>query len=230
MAIQSAFMLTVLALVLAAPTSAEVRRCDASLGWETTGGNVKGSITAFTGVGECGSKSVANRCRERAREAIERCVRTQYERRWENHPINSDGSSSPDFDRNPPEACTRGANIEGYSLKKDCWTKHIDDANPVRICHNESGQEMKVPKHIDRAGILNVSTAGDIKSALETSVCCFTDHGLQKFPNERDVHVRLIARSSSGNDPQKKCNMQLELEDDYKIDCVRIRENVCRKK
>lgn len=229
MTIQSALVLAALALVLATPASAEVRRCDASLGWETTGGNLKGTITGFTGVGECGSSAVANRCRERAREAIERCVRTQYERRWEHHPFNSDGSPSPDFDRNPPEACVRGTNIEGYSLKKDCWTKHPEGANKVRVCHNETGQEKFSSEDIEPHGIVNVSTAGDIKRALETSVCCFKDHGLQTFPNEEAVHVRLIAQSSSGNDPQRKCNMRLELEDDYEINCKRIRENLCRK-
>jgi hypothetical protein len=76
---------------------------------------------------------------------------------------------------------------------------------------------------------VTVSTAGDIKRALETSVCCFRDHGLQQFPNVEDVHVRLIARASSGNDPQNVCNMRLELEDDYKINCKQIRESVCRK-
>jgi hypothetical protein len=86
-----------------------------------------------------------------------------------------------------------------------------------------------VPTFIDPAGVVNVSTAGDIKRALETSVCCFKDHGQQTFPNEEDVHVRLIAQSSSGNDPQNKCNMRLELEDDYKINCKSIRESVCRK-
>jgi hypothetical protein len=229
MTIRSTFALGAVALVFSTSASAEVRRCDASLGWETTGGNVKGSITAFTGAGECGSSAVANRCRERAREAIERCVRTQYERRWDHHPINSDGSQSPDFDRNPPEACVRGANIEGYSLKMDCWTEHKDGVNPVRVCHNASGQESTVPEQF-RAGVVNVSTAGDIKSALETSVCCFKDFGLQKFPDEKRVHVRLIAQSSSGNDPQKVCNMRLELEDDYEINCQRIRESVCKKK
>ena len=226
MSIRSTFALAALALVVATPASAEVRRCNASLGWETTGGSLKGSIIGFTGVGECGNSSVANRCRVRAREAIERCVRTQYERRWQHHPINSDGSPSPDFDRNPPEACLRAANIEGYSLKKDCWTRGKNGTNPVRVCHNETGEEA-APDY--QADVVNVSTAGDIKRALETSVCCFKDHGLQKFPNEEEVHVRLIVQSSSGNDPQKKCNMRLELEDDYEINCKRIRESVCRK-
>jgi hypothetical protein len=226
--IRPTFALAALALVAAAQASAEQRRCNASLGWETTGGSLKGSIIGFTGVGECGSSSVANRCRVRAREAIERCVRTQYERRWQHHPINSDGSQSPGYDRNPPEACLRGANIEGYSLKLDCWTRRTDGANPVRVCHNEDGRQ-RVPSFIDPDGVVTVSAAGDIKSALETSVCCFKDHGLQKFPNEEKVHVRLIARASSGNDPQKQCNMRLELEDDYEIDCKRVRETVCRK-
>lgn len=228
MTIRSTFVLGALALVVATPASAEVRHCDASLGWETTGGSLKGSIIGFTGAGECGNSSVANRCRGRAREAIERCVRTQYERRWEHHSINSDGSPSPNFDRSAPEACLRAANIEGYSLKKDCWTRRKDGTNSVRVCHNESGEET-VPTFIDPDDVENVSTAGDIKRALETSVCCFKDYGLQKFPDEEDVHVRLIARSSSGNDPQKVCNMRLELEDDYKINCKSIRESVCRK-
>jgi len=228
MTIRSTFALGALALAVATPASAEVRRCDASLGWETTGGSLKGSIIGFTGAGECGNASVANRCRERAREAIERCVRTQYERRWEHHPINSSGAPSPNFDRSAPEACLGAANIEGYSLKKDCWTRRKDGTNSVRVCHNETGEET-VPTFIDPADVVNVSTAGDIKRALETSVCCFKDHGLQKFPNEEDVHVRLIAQSSSTNDPQNVCNMRLELEDDYKINCKSIRQSVCRK-
>lgn len=229
MTIRSTFALGALVLVAATPASAEVRRCNASLGWETTGGNLMGGIIEFTGVGECGNASVANRCRERAREAIESCVRTQYARRWEHHPINSTGAPDPNYDRSAPEACTRGANIENYSLKKDCFTKHAEVENSPRVCHNVSGDE-KVDDHIDPTGVVNVSTAGDIKRALETSVCCFKDHGLQTFPNVKDVHVRLIARASSGNDPQNACNMRLELEDDYKIDCESIRQNVCRKK
>ena len=228
MSFRSTFALAALALVVATPASAEVRRCNASLGWETTGGSLKGSIVGFTGAGECGNSTVANRCRTRAREAIKRCVRTQYERRWEHHPFNSDGSPSPGFDRRPPEACLRAANIEGYSVKKDSWTRRKDGTNSVRVCHNVSGQET-VPSFIDPGGVVTVSTAGDIKRALESSVCCFKDHGLQRFPDEEDVHVRLIAQSSSGNDPQKKCNMRLQLEDDYKIDCKRIRERLCRK-
>jgi hypothetical protein len=228
MIVRSTFALGALALVVAMPASAEQRRCDASLGWETTGGSLKGGIIEFTGVGECGNDSVANRCRERAREAIESCVRTQYQRRWEHHPMNSTGAPNPNYDRSPPEACVRGANIENYSLKKDCWTRRKDGTNSVRVCHNESGNET-VPSFIDPAGVVTVSTAGDIKRALETSVCCFRDHGLQQFPNVEDVHVRLIARASSGNDPQNVCNMRLELEDDYKINCKQIRESVCRK-
>lgn len=228
MSIRLTLAFAALALVVATSASAEARRCNASLGWETTGGSLKGSIIGFTGVGECGNSSVANRCRVRAREAIERCVRTQYERRWEHHPINSAGSPSPNFDRNPPEACVRAANIEGYSLKKDCWTSRKDGTNSVLVCHNDTGQE-PVPTFIDPDDVVNVSTAGDVKRALETSVCCFRDHGLQKFPNEQDVHVRLIAQSSSGNDPQNKCDMRLVLEDDYKINCKSIRESVCRK-
>jgi hypothetical protein len=229
MTIRSTFALGALALVVATPASAETRRCDASLGWETTGGSLKGGIIEFTGVGECGNASVANRCRERAREAIENCVRTQYQRRWEHHPINSTGAANPNYDRSPPEACTRGANIENYSLKKDCWTKHKDGVNSVRVCHNLSGNETTLPDFILQEDVLTVSTAGDIKRALETSVCCFRDHGLQQFPDAKAVHVRLIARASSGNDPQKVCNMRLELEDDYVINCESIRQNVCRK-
>lgn len=216
------------AMVIATPASAVVRHCDASLGWETTGGSLKGSIISFTGAGECGSRRVANRCRDRAREAIDRCVRTQWERRWEHHHINSDGSPSPNFDRSPPEACLRAANIEGYSLKKDCWTRRKDGTNSVRVCHNQTGEET-VPTYIDSDDVVTVSTAGDIKRALETSVCCFKDHGLQTFPNEERVHVRLIAQASSGNDPQRRCSMRRVLWDDYKINCKRIRESVCRK-
>ena len=86
-----------------------------------------------------------------------------------------------------------------------------------------------MPSYIDPNGVVTVSTAGDIKRALETSVCCFKDHGLQQFPNVAAVHVRLIARASSGNDPQNVCNMRLELENDYEINCTSIRQNVCRK-
>lgn len=229
MTIRSTLALGALALVVATPASAETRRCDASLGWETTGGSLKGGIIEFTGVGECGNASVANRCRERAREAIESCVRTQYQRRWEHHPINSTGAANPNYDRSPPEACTRGANIENYSLKKDCWTEHKDGVNSVRVCHNLSGTETR-PSWVEEKDVVTVSTAGDIKRALETSVCCFRDHGLQQFPDVKDVHVRLIAQASSGNDPQNVCNMRLELEDDYKINCKDIRERVCLQK
>jgi hypothetical protein len=37
MTIRSTFALCALAFVVATPASAEVRHCDASLGWETTG-------------------------------------------------------------------------------------------------------------------------------------------------------------------------------------------------
>lgn len=220
-----------LTMFMPAPASAAVRRCNASLGWETTGGNVKGGIIGFTGVGKCGN-SVPNRCRTRASAAIERCVRTQYERRWEHNPINSNGSPSPGFDRSPPEACLRAANIENYSLKKDCWTRRINDENSVLTCHNISGSESSVPDYIDPNGVVNVSTAGDVKSALETSVCCFNRQRVPwgvDFPDPEDVHVRLIAQSSSGNDPQRKCNQRIVLSDNYKINCKRVRENICKR-
>jgi hypothetical protein len=212
-------------LLVAGPASAETRRCNASLGWETTGGSLRGAIDSFKGVGECGSPAVANRCRTRAREAVERCVQTQWERRWEHHPINSDGTPSPGFDRSPPEACLLAANIEGYSLKKDCWTERKDGANARNICHNAQAHS----SNIREEDIITVSTGGDIKSALETEVCCFFENGTHEFSNNEEVHVRLIAQASSGNDPQKKCNMRRVLSDDYKINCTRVRQSVCRR-
>ena len=175
MTIRSTFALGALALVVATPASAETRRCDASLGSvRPTGGSLKGGIIEFTGVGECGNDLVANRCRERAREAIESCVRTQYQRRWEHHPINSTVRRIriTTAARRKPARVAR--DIENYSLKKDCWTKHKEGVNSVRVCHNLSGDET-VPSFIDKADVVTVSTAGDVKRALETGVSRFRD-------------------------------------------------------
>lgn len=209
-------ILAALAFFVAAPASAATRHCDATYLWETTGGSL-GPVPfgEFRARGGCGN-NVPNRCRIRARQAAESCIKTQWERRWEHHPIHSDGTQDVGFDRNSPEACTQGNNVLDYDLTTVCATERKDGLNANRVCHSEAH-----PSNI--AERKTVATKGDIKSALETEVCCKFRDGLHEFKNERDVHVRLLARIS-GN---KNCPKNLALSSDYKINCKRVRETIC---
>ena len=95
---------------------ATTRHCDANYVWETTGGSIRGSFGAFKGKGECG-QSVPNRCRIRARNAIERCAKVHWEKRW---------------DRKVPEACiqnnwARKRRVLGWSAGQHFIDVNQDD-------------------------------------------------------------------------------------------------------
>lgn len=78
-------MLTAAALLLiAAPASGDItRHCDAKIHWQTTGGSLSGSFAKkmashlpdrpFSAPGTCGS-NYGNRCRQRARDTMTRCL------------------------------------------------------------------------------------------------------------------------------------------------------------
>lgn len=214
-----AFLFALFAIAITSQASAAERRCNAAIVWETTGGSVKGTLDTFTGVGKCG-RTVPNRCRKRARAAIERCAKTHYDRRWTHYPTDNRGSPTPSYDRNPPEACTRGAGIEGYTMRKRC-EKHPTDGR--RICNNSAaGQNVRQGR-----AFVEVSKPGNIKHALEASVCCFKDHGLKRYQNPNKVHVRLKALASSSNNNNRHCKLNTLLEDNYVINCTNVRANLC---
>lgn len=206
-----------LTVFMTAPASAVERRCDATYEWQTTGGTI-GPIRfgEFTARGECGT-TVPNRCRIRAREAAQRCIGTQWERRWQHHRFNPDGTLNVAFDPNPPEACLEAANIENYDLTTIC-TKPLH--NRQDICFEVLDTSLN-PQNIP------LNSRGDIKTALEAEVCCKYEQGQRQFPDNENVRVRLSARtsSSSGNE---NCRGNQNLSSDYKIDCNRVRESVCR--
>ena len=216
------FFLAALGLVAASASDAAERNCDGAIVWETTGGSVSGTLDQFTGTGRCGD-TVPNRCRTRARAAIESCARTHWERRWTHYPTDNQGAPTPDYDRDPPEACTSGAGITGYTMRKRC-EKHPTDES--RVCNNEGlGQHVRAGRQF-----VEVSKAGNIKDALEASVCCFRRHGLEgpgDYPNPSKVHVRLKVLASNSAQSQH-CRLNVELEDDYEINCSRVRETLCR--
>lgn len=218
------FILMALVIFIESDASAAERRCDGAIVWETTGGTVKGTLDQFTGVGKCGD-SVPNRCRKRARAAIEQCAKTQYSRRWEHYPTDNRGVPTPDYDRAVPEACLGAAGIEGYTMQKFC-EKHPTDNN--RVCNNEADGRRKNTSH----DFVEVSKPGNIKHALEASVCCLKGHGIHPVSGGRDysnpskVHVRLKVLASN-RDSNKHCKLNVELEDDYIIDCTSVRANLC---
>ncbi|MDJ0592296.1 MAG: hypothetical protein QNJ72_20270 [Pleurocapsa sp. MO_226.B13] len=202
-----------LTVFMTASASAAVRRCDATYEWQTTGGTIgPKSFGKFTAKGECGS-TAPNNCRDRAREAAQRCIGTQWERRWQHYEFNPDG-----FDSNAPEACLEAANIEDYDLTTKC-DKRKDNFDPKAICHKNVNKSNAIP--------VTVARKGDIKAALEARVCCIFEEGKYQFPNNEDVHVRLSAHtwSNSGN---KRCRSNQDLSSDYKIDCTRVRKSVCQ--
>jgi len=200
-----------------------VRRCDADFLWQTTGGSI-GPIPfgEFTARGNCGSKTVANRCRKRARAAAVQCMRTQWEKRWKHHPRKPNGEINTAYDAGPPEACLNAAKVEGYDLSIDCPTMRITGQHPNRdvICDLDAH-----PNNI--AESVKLASSGDIKSRLEAEVCCLYKLGAHQFSNNEEVHIRLIARtkSSSGN---KNCKNNEVLSSNYKINCTEVREQYCR--
>jgi len=218
-------ILMALIVSVVSEASAAERRCDGAIVWETTGGTVGGTLDQFTGVGKCGD-SVPNRCRKRARAAIEKCAKTQYRRRWEHYPTDNKGNPTPDFERDPPEACLSASGIEGYSMRKFC-EKH--PVNNRRVCNNEGDGGRKNTNH----AFVKVSDHGNIKHALEASVCFLKGHGLTPVSGGGDykppskVHVRLKALASN-RDSNRHCKLNFELEDDYVIDCTSVRRHLCR--
>ena len=198
-----------LTVFMIAPASAAVRRCDARYEWQTTGGSI-GPIRfgEFTAKGECGS-TAPNKCRDRARKAAKSCIKQQWDNRWNYYQQN------PDI---IPQRCSEANNIENYDLTTVCVKRQ--GGNPQGICFNVIDSSVAAPPLI-------LARRGDIKSALETRVCCKFEQGRYEFPNNQDVHVRLSARtlSSSGNN---RCSHNEVLSSDYKIDCTRVRRNVCQ--
>lgn len=220
MLIRTIVLLSSLGMLLSASLLAgEVRRCDAKYEWQTTGGAI-GPIPfgEFTAKGNCGSKSVANRCRKRAKAAAFQCINTQWEKRWRHHPRKPDGTANSAYDPQPPEACLEAADIEDYDLTTRC-KKRRDNHDSNAICHGHTGAAP-----VDRP---IVAAQGDIKSALETRVCCLYREGKYQFQNEEAVHVRLSARTSSGSG-NKHCRSNEVLSSDYAINCKKVREQYCR--
>jgi hypothetical protein len=97
----NALMAVALAGATCAPALANITRsCDAYYFWQTTGGTYSGTFATFTGKGGCG-RTVANRCRERARDAAMACMATHWDIRWE---------------RRRPEACLNAQGVYGYNI------------------------------------------------------------------------------------------------------------------
>lgn len=199
-----------------------VRRCDAQYMWQTTGGSI-GPIPfgGFSAKGNCGSGAVADRCRKRARAAAVQCMKTQWEKRWRHHPRKPNGKPNGAFDAGPPEACLGAAKVENYSLSASCVTERKTGQHPNRdvICDRDAHSN-NIKKRI------RLATAGDIKSRLEAEVCCLYKQGAYQYPDNKNVHVRLIARtkSSSGN---PMCSSSDVLSSDYKINCSKVRRRYC---
>ncbi|WP_135501105.1 hypothetical protein [Roseovarius aestuariivivens] len=201
------------------PAFAESRHCDAGYLWETTGGTFGGWLDGFSARGSCPAIN-PNKCRTQAKSRAVRCMRTQWENRWSHHPFNRDGTQDDGYTRDAPEACLAAAEIKGYDLTRTCVQERKDGHDPAAICHDGVH-----PTNVKKQKV--VATRGDVKSALETQVCCFFREGKYQFQNNASVHVRLVAITNSGNDPQKKCSSRRTLTDDYVIDCNRVRAQVC---
>lgn len=210
-----------LTMASTAPVHAIERSCNAEYQWQSTGGSI-GPVpfASFTATGSCGNTSVANRCRKRARAAAVQCMKTQWDRRWPHHPITSTGAPDPNYDRQPPEACSSGAKISGYSLAIRCPTKRKtgQHPNPAVICDFDAHSS-------NIAESVLLAARGDIKSRLEAEVCLIYKNGAHQFSNNSKVHVKLIARTRNGSN-NRHCRHTSVLSTDYKIDCNRVRERV----
>jgi hypothetical protein len=191
-----------LLVLFTSQVGAATRHCDANYVWETTGGSIQGSFGAFKGKGECG-KNVPNRCRIRARNAIERCAQVHWEKRW---------------DREIPEACIQNnsdSTVVGYNLalkcsyypgreNEGCWVDPLDNSLPT------------LPR--------TISSSGDIKQRLEGEVCCVYKNGNHQYKDNSNVEVRLSFRSRGDN----HCGGGGQLSSSsYKIDCKQFREQYC---
>lgn len=174
------------------------RSCDAIYRWETTGGSVKGSFGKFSASGSCGS-TVPNRCRKRAREAAVRCMGTQWETRWQ---------------RKVPELCLNASHVNNYDLRLKCIV--VSGEHKCRFFLSDNN----IPHTIE-----TIVGRGDIKARLEAEVCCRLDNGNHAFPNVHNVHVRLRGQTSGQN---SNCSSSTTYTNDYKIDCAKVRDTICR--
>ena len=220
---QATLSICLLSMLSSASLYATTRSCNAEYQWQTTGGSI-GPIpfASFTASGSCGNKAVANRCRKRARAAAVQCMKTQWDRRWTHHPITSTGAPDPGYDREPPEACSSGAKVKGYSLAKTCPTerKTGQHPDPNVVCDYDA--------HTNNiAESVTISAKGDIKSRLEAEVCCIYKNGAHQYSNNSKVHVRLIALTRN-NDNNPNCRHKSVLSSDYKINCSKVREQLCQ--
>ena len=198
--------LAVMLMALGSGTAeAATRHCKGVYAWETTGGSLKGSFAQFEGRGTCGN-AVPNRCRERARNAIAKCARVHWEKRW---------------DREVPEACIyTGTNstVKGYGLTLRCerLASGQKSACYVQGISQPSGSNVQTVMEV-------IAKKGDIKTRLEAEVCCAYKGGNHRFQNNRNVHVRLSYRSSGDN----RCNRTETLSSDYEINCKSFRQKYC---
>ncbi len=182
------------------------RHCDAVYVWETTGGSRSGSFAAFKGKGKCGD-SVPNRCRIRARNAVNQCIQVHWNKRWE---------------RTLPEACIQTSSdstVVGYDLTLKC--ERLASSRKEECFVNGIVQNQSPPL---ATKVETIASRGDIKARLEGEVCCAFNNGNHKFSNLRDVHVSLKYRTRGNN----HCPGSGVLSHDYKIDCHNVRKKFCR--
>jgi hypothetical protein len=192
------------AIGIAPNAQALERHCDAVYTWETTGGSAKGTFGNFNGQGECGNVTVANRCRIRARSAIETCVATHWAKRG---------------DAEVPESCIENSSdrtVIGYDMSLRCTWKVGD---PPSACWVVRTLQPNVA-YKNRL----IASKGDIKAKLEGEVCCAYQNGNHTFSNNSSVLVRLSYRTSGDNN----CSGGGTLSDSYKINCTAVRQNFCR--
>ncbi len=79
----------------------------------------------FTARGSCGNRSVADRCRIRARQTAQKCMDIHWDKRW---------------DRERPEACSSGNRVDNYAvndlklhLERRACEKDWGRSSPVRV-------------------------------------------------------------------------------------------------
>lgn len=102
------FVVTILSFV-GVPNADITRHCRSSyeLQYLSINGDIiphgqKIKFGNFDSRGHCGNKFVANRCRERAREHAQACMKEHWKTRW---------------DRTRPELCTNPRGVEGYNMQ-----------------------------------------------------------------------------------------------------------------
>ena len=197
-----AIALAILALFFSTLSAdALTRRCEGLYRWETTGGSIGGSFTFFTSLGTCGD-AVPNRCRIRARQAAERCIRTHWETRW---------------DRRTPEACLNAAGISNYDTSLSCYVRTDGVGREGCLFDRPGAAPIQNPSPV-------IVRSGDLKGLLEAQVCCAYRNGEHQFPNPGDVRVRLSYETKGQTD---HCQASGVLSNDYGIDCAKVRREVC---